>query len=294
MNRVKMLALLAATALPLSLFAGDSVQNPASPASDKTVWQLRMPQNDRLEHRGLPAPTGATAGTNAMVYPAPDAVGFLAGVLTHGLIVGMTQQDEKERQRALANRVWQPYEAVIDGFGFRELLRRAIPKADAHDRLVVAADGPGAQGLGDIESVPVYGMTQDQRAIILDNAITIHHAPGTTAQGQHLALRVVSTPRDTEDPVAYWTDGNGERLKEEKATLMALSLDIALRNLADKPDDTDAPFRTVRYFEGGSEKMERAQVLARQCGRLLLRTLRGTLMSVPSTTPDADSAECKT
>lgn len=294
MNRVKMLALLVTAALPLSLFAGDSAQNSASPAPDKSVWQLRMPQNDRLEYRGLPAVAGATAGPNSMAYPALDAVSFLAGVLTHSLIVDKMRQDEKERQRALADQVWRPYEAVIDGFGFRELLRRAIPKADAHDRLVVAADAPQAHGLGDIESVPVYGMTQDQRAIILDNAITVHHAPDNTPQGQQLVLRVIAAPRDTEDPVAYWTDGNGERLKEEQATLMALSLDIVLRNLAGGPNEADTPFRTVRYLEGGSEKMERAQVLARQCGRLLLRTLRGTLMSVPSTQPEADGAECKT
>jgi hypothetical protein len=43
----------------------------------------------------------------------------------------------------------------------------------------------------------------------------------------------------------------------------------------------DAPHRTVRYRLGGEERMERAQVLSERCDRLLIRNLRGWLMSVP-------------
>jgi hypothetical protein len=43
----------------------------------------------------------------------------------------------------------------------------------------------------------------------------------------------------------------------------------------------ESPHRTFRYPEGGVEKMERAQLVEAHCGRALLRTLRGWLMSVP-------------
>lgn len=45
--------------------------------------------------------------------------------------------------------------------------------------------------------------------------------------------------------------------------------------------NTDQPFRTIRYVEGTAEKMERAQLVSEHCGRLVIKTLRGSLMSVP-------------
>ncbi len=60
---------------------------------------------------------------------------------------------------------------------------------------------------------------------------------------------------------------------------LAQSIEIAL---ADTPGSVGTePFRTVRYPEGGIERMERAQVIRAHCGLLVLRTLRGNLMAVP-------------
>ncbi|UUZ52375.1 hypothetical protein LP419_22905 [Massilia sp. H-1] len=62
--------------------------------------------------------------------------------------------------------------------------------------------------------------------------------------------------------------------------MFAQSLDIALADVQATPG-TAAPFKTVRFTEGGAERMERAQVLSEKCGQIVLRTLRGNLMSVP-------------
>ncbi len=43
-------------------------------------------------------------------------------------------------------------------------------------------------------------------------------------------------------------------------------------------------------MEGGTERIERAQVLHEQCGRLMIKTLRGALMSVPV----APTNQCET
>ena len=54
----------------------------------------------------------------------------------------------------------------------------------------------------------------------------------------------------------------------------------------------EAP-RTHRYLQGSVERAERAQRLAGDCARAVLRTLRGALMSVPLRPPDDGACEAK-
>jgi len=56
-------------------------------------------------------------------------------------------------------------------------------------------------------------------------------------------------------------------------------VDIAVAQMAAAADET--PSKTVRFPQGGTERIERAQVLAERCDRVLIRTLRGEIMSVP-------------
>ena len=42
-----------------------------------------------------------------------------------------------------------------------------------------------------------------------------------------------------------------------------------------------APERTFRYVEGGKDRMERAQLVTPGCERVVVRTLRGWLLSIP-------------
>jgi hypothetical protein len=89
--------------------------------------------------------------------------------------------------------------------------------------------------------------------------------------------------------------GGGERLKEESADLFARSLEIAWREIgnASRKDDPVRP-KTIRYRQGKSEKMERAELIDTKCNRVVVRTLRGWLMSVPLAEPreDATGNEC--
>jgi hypothetical protein len=67
--------------------------------------------------------------------------------------------------------------------------------------------------------------------------------------------------------------------------MYAQSLDIALPDIGGAGDSA-SPFRTVRYSEGGAERIERAQVLREQCGQVVLRTLRGNLAVPRKAAPD--------
>jgi hypothetical protein len=79
--------------------------------------------------------------------------------------------------------------------------------------------------------------------------------------------------------VNFWNANDGVAIKTESVRLLAESLDLALDEIATGLGQ-DRPQRTVRYMEGKAEKMERGQILKEQCNRVVLKNLRGWLMSV--------------
>ena len=92
-------------------------------------------------------------------------------------------------------------------------------------------------------------------------------------------------------PVDYWSKEEGARLKAESALLLARAMDIALATHAD--DDLAAkPFKTFRYREGLTERMERGQLVSEGCGRIVMKNLRGILMSVPTTAEKPETDMC--
>lgn len=175
---------------------------------------------------------------------------------------------------------------MINNINHEELLSLAIVKFPGDTRVQWANNETGHEHDPVVESNLIISMTQDQSALILDNAITITKWHDATKADYHASIRVVSPVQAETAPSEYWTKNNGERLKEISAELIADSLQIAIHDaeaLKSAPDSN--PFRTIRYKEGETEKFERAQIVSNECSRVLIRTLKGDLMSVPVSRP---------
>lgn len=245
-------------------------------------WRLLLPTNGKVNYRGVVGFDQAGANGNAILYPAPNAIGFLAAVITHGVLIESAKNEQKEKLQTEANKVLLPYQSALDHFDTHDLMQRALKKPAIQSRvsLLQQADDTGLSNT--LKNVPVFSFTQDQKTIILDNTIDIQ-SPGA-AQTAHYqkTIRVVSGVNEVEDPLAYWNNNNGEKLKDESAQLVAESINIALSDINTGSSAVPSPYRTIRFREGSAEKIERAQVLNTHCGRLLIRTLRGQLMSVPT------------
>lgn len=253
----------------------------ASPAiASDTKWSLRLPQEDGpVVYRGSVSFDEAGTSTSPILYPAPNVGGFLAAVVTHALLVDSTKKTQKENLQRAANQVLSPYKMVLDNFKYRDLMQRAVKKTSATARLIEGPVTPGQEMV--VESDSSFTLTQDQKAIILENGITVHLPGAAPESAYHSIIRVVSAAQDAADLPAFWTAGDGEKIKDESAELVAKSLEIAFHDMATGAASIPA-FRTIRYQEGATEKIERAQVLSNQCDRMLIRTLRGQLMSVPA------------
>ena len=278
-----------ATALAFGAGAGHSAEKTAAPAAPIESWTLRLPKEDNVAYQGAASFDEAGLASAAMLYPAPNLGGFLAALITHGVLLEGSRSAQKRKIREDADKVLQPYQDVLRNFRHGELMQQGLARTatGGAKRLVPFSEKPGAELF--VESEPLFSMTQDQSAIILDNAITIYapHAPATPAY-QNI-VRVVSHAEKRDDLVAFWNANAGEALKGQSIGLFAESLDLALGDIAGGRERTKAaPHRTVRYLEGGVQRMERAQVIDESCKRLVLRNLRGWLMSVP---PRRDAGE---
>lgn len=283
---------------------------PAASAPDVIVqkdapmrsWSLRLPSVDKVVYRGGVSHDAAGMGTGAMLYVVPGPVGLLAAVLAHGLVTNTARQKQKDEMQLAADQVLEPLMPVLGSFTHLQLMQAGLQRTvvGGSKRLRSATEPAGTDWL--IESAPVFSVTQDQSALVLDNALRIF-APGASTVAYAQTVRVVSAPlvvpaattlpqsANASAVVLVWLESQGRRLTDESAALFAESMDIALTDAVARVGDENAAHKTFRYPEGGSERMERAQPVAERCGRTLIRTLRGWLMSIPVGLP-AGSGPC--
>jgi len=191
-----------------------------------------------------------------------------------------------------ADRVLQPYRSVLDRFTTSELLRSSIAKTAFPDekRPLTTEERTQFCNAWIITSEPVILMTQDQTTLVLGNMITIR-AEDSAEHSYKNIVKIVSRPISNVEPVAWWTAQDGARLKEQSAAMVAESIDVAWADMQVKLGGKDSAQQTVRYFEGGAKKVERAQVIREACGRIVMRTLRGGLMIVPSESGGAEQTK---
>jgi hypothetical protein len=268
-----------ACALAVPAFAADTLP----PAADgATVW-IRMPQGDVVPFNGAYNYDTTTKNGQSMTYMMPAGnfiAGLVAAAATHGAMANAANESKKRELRDTADKVLLPYADILKNYRLAELLGGALPqmKSPGDKKLIANATDSAPEGAEAVEMTPAFFMTQDQRSLVLENSVLVKQ--GKNAEPKPVAVRIVSSASVAKDPVAYWKDGDGLKLKEVSARLLSDSLDIALANVHGRLP-ADSPYKTVRYLEGGAERFERGQPLVLECNQLLMRNLRGGLMSIP-------------
>jgi hypothetical protein len=248
----------------------------AAPASPALLW--RVPASAEVLWRGLLKNEGAAVGAGQQIglYPAPSVVGLLAGILTHAAVAQGVQSAQRKREQDEADKVLTSYAEALKAWPASSLWEAAAGSRD------LLWDGNTAAPKGSVELQPVFSLTQDEAAVVLDVAVTITPAVGMPPE--QTLVRVVSTPLGVTDMRAYWAADGAQRLKSAAAALLAHAVVIAGQHGAAASGaavEWLPAARTFRYRQGSGERFERAQPVATMCARAVLRTLRGTLLSVP-------------
>ncbi|MEA3195906.1 MAG: hypothetical protein QOD26_4239 [Betaproteobacteria bacterium] len=285
--------LLAGAALAVLVVVAPALaQSVVKPRMPKDAsWVIRLPERENIVYQGVANFDRVSAGERPMSY-GPGPVIALLMLAGHAAYVDTTLTQQRTAAQERADRVLLPYRAVLDRYTQRELMQRALSKSQMSGGrgLMQAGENAGADWL--VEAGVVMMMTQDEKALLLDAAFAIRSSEARGQPVYERVIRVVSRPRDEDDPRIFWSRSEGERLKEESAHLVAHALDLALRDANGTLGIATAGHRTYRYREGGAEKMERAELMADLCDRIVVKNLRDWLMSIPLRPREGSKQEC--
>ncbi|MGW8394444.1 hypothetical protein [Pseudoduganella sp. HUAS MS19] len=261
--------------------AADAVQS-------DTAWSLSLPATEKIDFRGQVNFDKAGQGPGTMLYPAPGLAGFVVALATHAAVVKGQMKEQRSEIEADADRILVPFRKTLDTFSYGELAERAFPAASGVTWL---GSGARPQSGWLIASAPVFYMTQDQSALMVDNTVSVFQA-GSEQPVYSNTVRVVSRAVEVENEAVFWQRNGGARLREVSAALFRASVEIA-RAHALAPATSAGAQRTFRYLEGKQEVVERAEPIGEQCGRALVRNLRGWLMSIPVQRARPAGPECE-
>jgi len=246
-------------------------------------YALKLPVSDAVPYQGMVDKDAGAGQAGAMLYPAFGLIGALAAVATHGIIVEASKNSERSRLQASADKVLTPYSDAIAGFSQRAMMQQALDGlSGAGTRKVLAATEPAESGWV-IETATRFSLNTDVTAMVLDAPVLVYAADQPTEPRYRNMVHVVSDPRPVVPAGEAAAEARNLRLKQDSIALMAHAMQALLADLASerRPGQPASSDRTVRYQEGSVLRSERGQVLSEHCGRVVLRNLRGWLMSVP-------------
>ncbi len=254
---------------------------------------LRPAADAKLSWTGLAAPVEGDPDS-ASTMPAFGVFGIFISA-ARGVAADQEQQSAALKRQAQADEVLVPMRSAIDAIdadalwqATAEQLTRArsttalIAASISSTRLVAANTATPPQAWV-LSIAPRFMLTAKLDNLIVDAVIELQ-APGQAeAQASKIAVRVISPPGRAKDA---WKAADGNALKAEAATLLAHAVEIALwqaQNVqpASQPTTAEPPQRTHRYPLAEELRAERGQLMREGCARLLIRTLRKALLSVP-------------
>lgn len=248
-----------------------------------STWTLALPAGGHIRYEGMVNFDNAGMQQGSMLYPAPGLIGLVVAVATHSAIATSVRNAEKTRLQEEADAVLRPYLGVIERLTDETVAQNGLARmtGSARGQWQSAPSSATAPAQWRVEGLPVFRLTQDQTAFILDHAIRVQQGDSASPPVFEGTVRVVSTPLGGESPQDRWLAEDGQRLRDTLAELYARSLEIALQRAGTGTSASPGTMRTVRYDEGRNSRVERARVIDAGCDRWLVENLRGWLLSVP-------------
>lgn len=233
-----------------------------------------------------------------MLYPAPNFVGFLAGVATHAALQSAQNDAQIEERRKVSDEVLQPFRQVLSEIQVHDVFKRALRLSKSGSEISVANRSSG-MALPEVELAAHAIMAQSRRALIVDLVAKIKDsslaANNADASGYVHKVRVISDPMEVRDNSVddYWLADDGHQLKQTVARLLARAIDLFVTDATRHLRPVQEKQITARYQFGNEHRTERVVLLERTCARQTLRTLRGWVLSVPVLDSRKAEADCK-
>jgi hypothetical protein len=109
-------------------------------------------------------------------------------------------------------------------------------------------------------------------------------APSATVEATALpASSATQAPPASPDTSLPWRENGAASLKREASMMLAHAVTLVLRHGAKQ---SEHPELSHRYVFAGARQIERGQLLHQTCGRVVILTLRGHMLSAPRPEPE--------
>lgn len=230
-----------------------------------------------------------------MLYPGINAGTFLVSVLAHGAISKSMDESKKSKFIEESNAIIDDYKPVLNEFTQGELKSDFFSIED--DYLKGGLDilpklDPGKLPKAYVSASPEFLISLSRRTIMLSNLITVYSVPPEKRSGHERNKEkeiiyqntIVTINQEIDgEPEDYWLENDGLNLKNASVDLFGNSLKLFMLDFEKDTGQVNDIQESIKYYVDGKLKVERGYVVDRNCDRIIFRTLRGWMKSVPST-----------
>jgi hypothetical protein len=255
------------------------LQSSFAQQSDSKLIGIRSSASGRVVFSGV-ANSDVAAGAGGMLY-GPGLIGAVATLALQGIFTSAAQNAQKTQLQVEADKVLLPYVGALEKFEYPDLMEQSVK--DLSSKIRFAKDGARSDKEWMLDVMPSFRITQDQSAFMVESIVSFYSPSNNVVEkpDHRSIVRVWSTPELGADTTALWAENDAGRIKELTANLTKQSIEIALNDWSQKEKKDKLEHTSVRFMQGKIQNIERAQVLDQQCDRILMRTLRNQLVSVP-------------
>ena len=261
---------------------------PSKPSDE--IFQLHFPNQDKVQFLGK-IDTSQKAGDGAAVmYPGEAGVaGFVAAIAAHSIAASSVKNSRKKQMQESANRILQPFSQVIEQLAFEQLYPQSLtlPGNTAPTVNLEPYSEHSADNKWIIESTPTFYVTLEKKDLILQNAIRIYESAKPDNSAYQNTIAVVFNDTGTHLSNDGVPIDNGNPFASTVKNLFKESLDLAISDFINQQSPPDSyQTTTVRYLEDGEKKVERGNVMISSCEKIVFKTLRKWIKSVPQMKKD--------
>ncbi|WP_025821354.1 hypothetical protein [Shewanella marina] len=243
---------------------------------------------EKVELIGVVKSSSKSGNSTDMLYVGATPLDFFAGIIAHGIVAESIKNSNKNKIQENANKNIEPYINLIQDIKNSDLTRKyLVNKPSKYTFIHYSENNINIHNDSLVlEITPIFLMNENQNTLILRNLFTIFKKNQINKslkkrkviyQNQ---IEVFSQETTSDSIYKYWTKNNGENIKTQLYNLFSLSVNILSKQINSKGKKYTS--ENIQYFNGTDYTFERSQIIEINCDRIIIKTLRGWIKSIPT------------